>query len=72
MTLEEEVRAFAAKYVPSPEHYLSQVPVPAFGGHTWEDVFSGKARADARLQRAVLKRLRDIFGSKKNPDGLVL
>jgi len=65
MTLEEEVRAFAAKYIPDGNKYLACAPVPAFGGHTWDEVFTGKASAPARTQRAVLARLRDIFGNRE-------
>lgn len=69
MTLQEEIQAFVLKYVPNGEEYLASVPVPAFGGATWADVWSGKARASERLQRAVLKRLRDLYGGKKEPWG---
>jgi hypothetical protein len=64
MSLEEEVRAFADKYIPNGQDYLTEVAVPAFGGHTWQDVFDGTAVATPALQRAVLKRLRDVFGNR--------
>ena len=71
MTLEQEVRSFASKYIPNGAGYLADIPVPLFGfdedglGHTWEDVFSGKVSVPEKTQRAVLKRLRDLFGNRQ-------
>jgi hypothetical protein len=64
LTLEEEVRAFAEKYLPSGADYITSTPVPLFNDHTWEEVFSGKVTASEKAQRAVLKRLRDIWGGR--------
>ena len=63
MTLQEEVREFCQMRMPDGAHYLAEVPVPAFNGHTWEDVFAGRAIASERMQHAVLNRLRDIFAN---------
>ena len=64
MTIEEEVRGFAEKYIPNGEEYITGTSVPAFRGHTWEDIFAGKAFIPVYTQRAVLKRLRDLFGNR--------
>ena len=64
MTIEEEVRSFAEKYIPNGAQYLASAPVPAFKG-TWQDVFTGKIRVDEKTQRRVLRQLRDIFGNKE-------
>jgi hypothetical protein len=64
LSIEEEVRAFAEKYIPNGADYLASTPVPAFDGFTWEDVFTGKAAVPPRTQRAVLKRLHDLFGQR--------
>jgi hypothetical protein len=68
MTVEEEVRAFTDKYIPNGRYYLANVPVPAFGpgGHTWEQVFAGEVYASEKTQRAVLKRLHDLFGNREH------
>ncbi len=66
MTLEQEVRSFADKYIPNGAGYLMDTPVPPFGGHTWEEVFAGKTKVSERTQRAVLKRLRDLFGNRES------
>jgi hypothetical protein len=65
MTIEEEVRAFAEKYMPAGgQEYLSTQVIPPFRG-TWEDVFAGRIAVAERTQRQVLRRLRDIFGNRE-------
>ena len=63
MTIEEEVRAFAEKYIPNGKEYLASQRIPPFKG-TWEDVFAGRVKVEERIQRYVLRDLHDIFGRK--------
>jgi len=63
MTIEEEVRAFAKKYIPNGKEYLASQRIPPFKG-TWEDVFAGRVKVEERIQRYVLRDLHDIFGRK--------
>jgi hypothetical protein len=64
MTIEEEVRAFAQKYIPNGEEYLRSQRVPPFKG-TWADVFAGRIAVDERVQRYVLRDLREIWGNRE-------
>ena len=62
MTLEQEIRNFAIKYMPGGgEPYLTSQPVPYFKGKTWQDAFHGDV--PEKDMKFVFKRLRDIFGS---------
>ena len=63
MTIEEEVRTFAEKYIPNGAQYVTSTLVPPFKG-TWEDVFAGRIAVDERTQRYVLRDLREIFGHR--------
>ena len=63
MTIEEEVRAFAEKYIPNGKEYLASQRIPPFKG-TWEDVFAGRVKVEERIQRYVLRDLHDIHGHK--------
>jgi hypothetical protein len=64
VTIEEEIRAFADKYIPNGAMYISSTPVPHFDGHTWEEVLEGKYPVPPAKQKAVLRRLHDLFGSR--------
>ena len=64
MTIEQELRAFAEKYIPDPGHYINTVRVPPFNG-TWADVFAGRIAVDERVQRYVLRDLREIWGNRE-------
>ena len=69
MTIEEEVRAFAEKYIPNGKEYLASQRVPPFKG-TWEDVFAGRVKVEERTQRYVLRHLRDAFGHRDKWDAM--
>ena len=64
MTIEEEVRAFAEKYIPNGDEYLRSQRVPPFNG-TWEDVFAGRIKVAEQTQRYVLRDLREIHGNRE-------
>ena len=64
MTIEEEVRMFAEKYIPNGGEYLRSQRVPPFNG-TWEDVFTGRVTVSEQTQRYVLRDLREIFGNRE-------
>ena len=69
MTIEEEVRAFAEKYIPNGKEYLASQRIPPFKG-TWEDVFAGRVKVEERIQRYVLRDLHDIHGRKDKWDAM--
>lgn len=64
MTIEQELRAFAEKYIPDPEHYINTVRVPPFKG-TWAQVFSGEIKVSEQTQRYVLRDLHEIHGHRE-------
>jgi hypothetical protein len=69
MTVEEEMRSFAEKYIFDGERYLAEQPVPGFHGLTWEQVFAGELPPSGipvseLRQRKILQIVRNTFGSK--------
>ena len=65
VTIEEEVRAFVSVHIPRGERYLADVPVPAFKGRTWEQMWAAGDVPD-RIQRKVLQQLRNGHGKRSS------
>lgn len=65
MSIEEEVRGFVSLHVRNGAHYLTSVPVLAFGRRTWVEVWAA-GDVPERVQRKVLQQLRDTHGKRSS------